>query len=271
MSEYDLDENIDYIKTELKKNWGELNIQFENSVGSTNEILKEWAYENRVEPPFLLLAGEQTAGRGRKNRQWYSPKKAGLYFSLLLKPKVNVQKLYLYTIISALAIRESLVSLNYNAEIKWPNDILLGNKKVAGILSKLITFSPNNSKKRNVVLGIGVNTHICSFPEDLQCKATSMLLEKNTSPDLSFFLVDILKRLANYHRRLDENDETEEIRKKWMDSLNITGKVIQVNTGSQTYSGKVQDISPRGELILDTKKGEKTIKAGDVDVNIAQN
>lgn len=258
--------NINFIKYELGDFCRNLDFQFRASVDSTNKLLKKWADKNRINSPFLLLAGEQTAGRGRRKRRWYSPEGEGLYFSLFLSPKVKAENLYMYTIISSLAVQEVLEELDYKAKIKWPNDIMLSGSKVAGILSELITVSRNGREKKKVIVGIGINTHMSCFPDDLRTKATSLLLEAEASPATTSLFIDVIKRLIKYHQRLNKKKEIEKLRKSWVENLNIKGKVIKVFRDSDTFWGVVKDVSPRGKLILSTGKGEKIITAGDVEI-----
>ena len=167
--------------------------------------------------------------------------------------------------ISSLAVQESLVSHGYKARIKWPNDIMLNGRKVSGILSELMVMNHDKKEKR-VIVGIGINTHINSYPKYLQDKATSLLLAKNQSPAAAQIFKEIITKLINYHYSLQKEKRINKLREKWLNRLNLKGEIIKIYTDESSYLGKVKDISRRGELIVSTKEGQKLINSNDIEI-----
>ncbi|MFX1607113.1 MAG: biotin--[acetyl-CoA-carboxylase] ligase, partial [Promethearchaeota archaeon] len=124
-----------------------------DSVGSTNAEAKEFFLQGETEG-LIIVARAQTAGRGRKDRTWLSPK-GGLYFSIILKPRLGPENAPLLGLLSACAVARSLMELGVgNVGLKWPNDVLIGQSKIAGILSEAVS---NDDETMGIIIGIGVN------------------------------------------------------------------------------------------------------------------
>ena len=148
-----------------------------DSLPSTNLEAAKRAIEGAAEG-LCVVAGEQTAGRGRLQRHWVSPKNAGLYFSIVLRPQFEQSIWPLLTLMAGVAVSDALrEACALETDIKWPNDILVNEKKVCGILAE----SSETSLGRAVVVGIGINLTSQSFPEELQLEATSVELATGRS------------------------------------------------------------------------------------------
>ncbi len=253
---------IEKMQRKLSEIWEDLAFEFVPVLESTNALLKERIKAGVIEPPFLLLAGEQTAGRGRRGRGWYSPPDEGLYFSLLLKLDIPAERLYLFTVISALSAHGALEELGYSPGLKWPNDILLSGSKVAGILSELITSSDGG---KYVIVGMGINTHMVSFPSQLQNKATSLYLEGGSAPSPVILMQELAVRFHNYCDRLSRPQEEDEMREDWVDRLDIVDRRIKFRRGGDMKQGRVVDLSNRGELIVESGQESFRLLAGDID------
>lgn len=162
------------------------NVLFYDTIDSTNNKAKELAKRGSVHGT-LIVAREQTAGRGRMGRS-FSSDRQGLYFSLILRPNIAMEQLSGITLMVALAVSSALDTLcNISTRIKWPNDIYLNEKKLVGILTE--------SGSDYVVIGIGVNVNTKEFPEDIKSTATSLLLETGTEYNPEDILSAILKKL----------------------------------------------------------------------------
>jgi BirA family biotin operon repressor/biotin-[acetyl-CoA-carboxylase] ligase len=228
-------------------------LRFE-SLPSTNTELARMASEGAAEG-VAILADEQTAGRGRLQREWSSPKGAGLYFSILLRPRIPVDQWPLITFMAALAVGDALQeATGVVTDIKWPNDLLSGERKICGILSEAIE-TPGG---RAVIVGIGINLTPSAFPA-----ATSVAEATGLRPDREAILAALLSALTRWYSLLGER---EKIVAAWSNrSSYATGKVVQVKNGDETWQGTTCGLEPDGALRLRTSNGEvKLIRAGDV-------
>jgi BirA family biotin operon repressor/biotin-[acetyl-CoA-carboxylase] ligase len=225
------------------------------SLPSTNTELARMASEGAAEG-VAVLADEQTAGRGRLQREWSSPKGAGLYFSILLRPRIPVDRWPLITFMAALAVGDALQeATKLQTDIKWPNDLLSGERKICGILSEAIETPAG----RAVIIGIGINLTPGAFPE-----ATSVVEATGVQPDREAILAALLRALSRWYSLLLH--EREKIIAAWSSrSSYATGKLVQVNNGDEVWRGTTCGVEPDGALRLRTMSGEiKVVRAGDV-------
>ena len=228
-------------------------LRFE-SLPSTNTELARMASEGAAEG-VAILADEQTAGRGRLQREWLSPKGAGLYFSILLRPLIPVDQWPLITFMTALAVGDALQeAAGLRTDIKWPNDLLSGERKICGILAEAIETPAG----RAVIVGIGINLTPGAFPE-----ATSVLEATGVQPDREAILAALLRALSRWYSLLGER---EKIVAAWSSrSSYATGRMVQVKNGDEAWQGTTCGVEPDGALRLRTSNGEvKLIRAGDV-------
>jgi BirA family biotin operon repressor/biotin-[acetyl-CoA-carboxylase] ligase len=221
---------------------------------STNTELARMASEGAAEG-VAVLADEQTAGRGRLQRTWSSPQGAGLYFSILLRPRIPVDRWPLITFMAALAVGDALQeATGLRTDIKWPNDLLSGERKICGILSEAIETPAG----RAVIVGIGINLTQSAFPE-----ATSVAEATGVKPDREAILAALLSALTRWYSLLNER---EKIVAAWSSrSSYATGRLVQVNNGDELWRGTTCGVEPDGALRLRTVSGEiKVLRAGDV-------
>jgi BirA family biotin operon repressor/biotin-[acetyl-CoA-carboxylase] ligase len=225
-----------------------------DSLPSTNTELARMASEGAAEG-LVILADEQTAGRGRLQRVWSSPKGAGLYTSILLRPQIPVDRWPLITFAAALAAGDALQeAAGVKTDIKWPNDLLSGERKICGILAEAID-TPGG---RAVIVGIGINLMPNAFPE-----GTSVSEATGTRPDREAILAALLSAFTRWYSLLGER---EKIVAAWSSrSSYATGKLVQVTSSDEVWQGTTYGVEPDGALRLRTSNGEiKLIRAGDV-------
>ncbi|MBT6095187.1 MAG: biotin--[acetyl-CoA-carboxylase] ligase [Rhodospirillaceae bacterium] len=232
-----------------------------DSVGSTNDEAKRLAALGEAEAPdgTLVWAKQQTVGRGRRGREWSSPP-GNLYTSLILRPNVPMARMPELSFVAALAVYDALGSLSgpgHQVRLKWPNDILLDEKKVAGLL--LETESAGGACDW-VVLGMGLN--IGWHPEDTPYPATSLRFEGwSTSVDEA--LEAYAKSFLGWSERwLAEGFEP--VRKNWLLRCKGQGEAIEVRLGAETLNGTFTDLDSYGALVLDCEGEVRHITAGDV-------
>jgi len=236
-------------------------LRFE-SLPSTNTELARLASEGAAEG-LAILADEQTAGRGRLQRAWSSPKGAGLYFSLLLRPAIPQDQWPLITFVAALAVGDALrEAAGVETDIKWPNDLLSGERKICGILAEAI----DSPLGRSVILGIGINLTQRAFPEELADVATSVAEASGRQPDRETILAALLRALSRWYSLLHEPAGREKIVAAWTSrSSYAKGRLVQVSNGDEVWQGTTCGIEDDGALRLDTATGEiKVVRAGDV-------
>src|SRR5215212_3128426 len=233
-------------------------LRFE-SLPSTNTELARMASEGAGEG-LAIVAEEQTAGRGRLQRAWSSPRGAGLYFSILLRPTIPQEHWPLITFMAALATGDALQDGGgVHTDIKWPNDLLSGERKICGILAEAIE-TPDG---RAVVVGIGINLTQNAFPAELANLATSVSQATGRKPERDAILNALLQSLSRWYPLLRR---PEEIVAAWSArSSYAEGKLVQVSNGSEVVEGTTGGVEPDGALRLRTASGEiKLVRAGDV-------
>jgi BirA family biotin operon repressor/biotin-[acetyl-CoA-carboxylase] ligase len=247
----------------LKKTLSKLNIgdlRYFDSIGSTNDEALAWATDN-ARDLSIVIADEQTQGRGRLNRKWFTPKGSALAFSLILRPSAPTH-LSRTVGLAALSMAESLQMLGLAPRIKWPNDILLNGKKTAGILIETVWSGENVD---SVVVGMGINVLTTSVPPQavLQFPATSLEDELGKAPSArDEILFDILNAFIRWRERLG----SDELIKDWEESLSFRGEQVQVKAGSENpITGELLGLESDGSLRLrDANDKSITVRFGDV-------
>lgn len=234
------------------------NLKVFSSLGSTNDKARE-LIEKGAGEGTIVVAEEQTRGKGRRGRRWFSPPGAGLWFSIIMEPDFSPGEAPLLTVAALLAVHDILLARGLPAEVKWPNDILLNDKKVCGILSELIV-QPDTINY--AIIGIGMNVNQTSFPELLGEKATSLRIFSGNRVNRVILLQSILNKFVLYYNRLPEGQK--DIISSWKNRLQLIGREIIIESAGNEYQGKAVDISQRGELLLQDESGEiQSFWAGD--------
>ena len=235
-----------------------------DSLPSTNLEAARRAVEGAPEG-LCVVAGEQTAGRGRHQRQWLSPKDAGLYFSIILRPRFEQSSWPLLTLMTAIAVHDALLDeCSLQTDVKWPNDILADEKKLCGILAETV----ETSLGRAVVVGIGINLTSKAFPQDLYEVATSVEAVTGKHPDLEVIVEALVRSLKANYKLLQHPGGPQVIVKEWCGrSSYATGKWIRVSENNENFSGTTRGLEPDGALRVETDDGQiRIVRAGDVTV-----
>lgn len=227
-----------------------------DEVDSTNIVLKQ----NSSLPEGTVAAAEaQTAGRGRLGRSWSSAKGSGLWFSVLLKPDTAPEHVSLITLAAGLAVCRAIGG---SARIKWPNDIIIGSKKVCGILTEM---SAETDAVNYVICGIGINVNTPVFESELADKATSLLIETGQKHSRSELLASVLNYFEPYYDRLKESGFAS-LRSEYAQLCITLGREVIVNRRSGVLHARAVDISDSGELIIKTPDGTEALNSGEVSV-----
>jgi len=233
------------------------------SVGSTNEEAKRLAALGEDEAPdgTLVWAREQTAGRGRRGREWSSPP-GNLHTSLILRPEVPLSRLGELSFVAALAVYDALGSLGepgHQVHLKWPNDVLLNEKKVAGLLLETESAGKGGNAEW-VVLGMGLN--VGWHPEGTAFPATSLRFEEWSTTVEQMLEAYARSFLGWAARWVDEGFDP--VRRNWLWRCKGQGEAIEVRLGTETLTGVFQDLDEHGALVLNLDGAERRITAGDV-------
>jgi BirA family biotin operon repressor/biotin-[acetyl-CoA-carboxylase] ligase len=207
----------------------------------------------------VLLAEEQTSGRGRKGREWISQPGQNLTFSILLR-KVDGKKVNIVNLGSSLAVAQAIENLyQLKTSLKWPNDILIEGKKVAGIL--LESSSKGNEIDR-VVIGIGINVNQTNFPGKYMLEPTSIRKEFRNRGNRERILSEVLNLFEEIFIKVEENPE--EVLEDWKDRCKMIGEKVKVVSDSVTKFGIFDDLDENGFLILKSNNKIEKIHFGDV-------
>ena len=212
----------------------------------------------------IVIADQQQSGKGRLGRFWASPAGVNLYCSVLLRPQMPVQQAPQLTFLSAVAVARTLAAVcDLQATVKWPNDILVGGAKIAGLLNEM---DAETERINYVVLGIGINLNMTAeqFPATLNYPATSVLLETGRTVRRHGFVRVLLERLDRYYAEFLQHGFAP-IRQRWESLCPIIGRRVRVADGSGGLTGIVIGLEPDGALRLQLDSGaSERIVAGDV-------
>lgn len=232
---------------------------------STNDIIEKLARDG-VPEGVVVFAESQTKGRGRLRRKWASPARKGLWFSVLLRPKLRPQAVTQLTIASATALIRAIRSQTGLApQIKWPNDIRVHGKKVAGILSEM---NAEFSKVSHIILGIGVDVNVSAgeFPPELRELATSLRIETGEPLDRAGLAAEILRELDRDYERICAG-RFESVADEWEEHSETIGADIVILAGERRIRGRAESLDADGALLLRTQYGHlERVIAGDVTV-----
>ena len=249
---------IEEIKQVLKTRHFASTIHHLQSVSSTNDYAKTLAKKGEPEGS-LIIADKQTGGRGRKQRKWISNEK-GLWFSLILRPKLAPNDAMLTTMCAACAVTKGISQqTNLKPRIKWPNDILINNKKVCGILTEL---SAEIDEITYLIIGIGINVNN-DIPQTLKEKSTTLKNESNNPIDAVLLLSNILFSFEHFYQELTSGNISM-IKDTWLSYSSTIGSTVSVTTEKEMVTGVAVDLGKHGELIVKTNQGEKKIITGDI-------
>ena len=233
-----------------------------DSLPSTNLEAAQRAIEGAAEG-LCVMATEQTAGRGRLQRQWISPKGAGLYLSVVLRPRISQGTWPLITLAAALAVHDALLeAYSLKTDIKWPNDILSNNRKLCGILAETV----ETTKGRALVLGIGINLTSAGLPPEVNAIATSVQSETGEAPDLEIILRHLMIAIERRYEMLQSVGGGERVLGDWSArSTYASGKRVRVVNGQEVIEGTTRGLETDGALRVETDEGKiRIVRAGDV-------
>ncbi len=243
--------------------WAGQEIFYFDTIDSTNIKAKELA-EQGYPGGTLVVADRQTAGRGRRGRSWESAAGTGIFMTLLLKPEINPNNASMLTLVSALAVAKAISDVTgEKAQIKWPNDIVVHDKKICGILTEM---SAQFDYINHIVIGIGINVHNEEFPEELCDKAGSLYLEYGRHFHRADIIEKILEYFEEYYDIFLQTEDLSGLMKEYNSMLVNLQKSVKVLDPKAPFEGKALGITKKGELIVDTWESRRLVSSGEVSV-----
>jgi BirA family transcriptional regulator, biotin operon repressor / biotin---[acetyl-CoA-carboxylase] ligase len=238
-------------------------------IGSTNTAAMAAAAEGAPEGS-VFLAEEQTAGRGRGAHSWHSARSAGIYCSVILRPQLPPSEILILSLAIGIAVRAAIeqVDSRVHVDLKWPNDLLIGNQKFCGILAEM---NAEPTRVRHIVVGIGINVNHSSFPKEITDQATSLRLATGSEWSRVELAAALLKSLDREYRDLIEKPgaRPEILRRFAEHSTWVRGKQVRIEDNvfadqSTAFEGKTTGLDDRGFLQVRTAQGLRTVLSGTV-------
>lgn len=234
-----------------------------DEIDSTNTEAMNQA-KRGADEGLCVVAERQTNGRGRHGRVWISEKDAGLYFSVVLRPKIETRFLPLITLMSAIAVRDALCELyDLEPDIKWVNDIHVREKKICGILAEMT----ETAKGAAIVVGIGINLKSSNFPAEIAGIATSLEAETGKAINKDELLTRLTRFLRDFYELLQNENGAKIIVEEWTKRSSYAfGKAVKVKLENETIFGATDGLEENGALRVKTDSGEiRIVQAGDVE------
>jgi len=247
----------------LTSRWLGRHIYYYQDLDSTNRVAQELARQGAAEGT-AVVAERQLCGRGRQGRTWHSPAGVGLYSSLILRPALPPNQVQLLTLAVAVAVARSISAQTLlSPKIKWPNDILIREKKVAGILTEAEAVA---ERIAHVVVGVGINVNhtAAELGRPLEALATSLRLEVGRLVERSALAAKLLVELENWYERLKRGNSSL-ILDEWRRHAATLGRRVRVFLGQTTVEGTALDVTNEGALLVERRDGSRmVVHAGDL-------
>ncbi len=233
-------------------------------IDSTNSEARRMV-ENAECAGTVIVAGEQTAGRGRRGRQWSSPRGENLYFSMVLCPEMTAEECSALTLVMGLSVAESIRKLTgAEALIKWPNDIVIGGRKVCGILAEMVL---DGTSPKAVIVGVGVNVGARTFPPELTQTATTLEQVCGEKISAEKLLDEILQHFEKQYRIFCKERAMHSLLEPYNALLANRDRQVCVLEPGAEYTGMARGINEKGELLVELPDGKvMAVYAGEVSV-----
>lgn len=252
------------IKSLMHTEWVAKEVLYFDTIDSTNTKAQELA-EKGYPSGTLVVADKQESGKGRRGRSWVSPSGTGIFMTLMIKPDINPNNASMLTLVAALAVAKAITSVTgEEALIKWPNDIVVNGKKVCGILTEMnAQFDYIN----HIVVGIGINVHNESFPEEISQMASSLMIEAGGKRfHRAQIIAETMSYFEQYYDTFLKTQDLSALVREYDELLVNRNKSVRVLDPKEPFDGKAMGITPKGELIVETWESRKLVSSGEVSV-----
>lgn len=244
-------------------------IVYYDEIDSTNNEAKRQAEKGEVKDGTLFVAECQTGGRGRRGRNWVSPPGSGIWMSLFLKPDISPASASMLTIVAAMAVTESVGKIvkelgeKADCKIKWPNDLVLNGKKICGILTEM---SAEVDYIHFVVIGIGINVNTTDFDDEIKAMASSIYKETGAKVSRSQIIAYFSESFERYYKTFVKSGDLSGLVEAYNEMLINKDKEVKAIFADAELTGVAKGINGLGELIIETKEGERIVRSGEVSV-----
>ena len=233
------------------------------TIDSTNKKARELAVAGAVHGT-LITADAQQAGIGRRGRSWSSERGTGIYMSMVLRPKIETDQAAMLTLVAAMAAERAIEEVCQTSPmIKWPNDIVLNQKKICGILTEM---QLKGTEIDYVVVGIGINVNNQEFPEEISHIASSLSLELGKEIDRELLITEVWKQFSVYYNRFLQTRDISLFKDEYEKVLVNKNKRVNVLDPLGEYIGIADGVTKIGELIVDTEGEKRYVSSGEVSV-----
>ena len=239
-------------------------IRYFSRIDSTNQYAKRIAEEGAPDGT-LIIADEQTAGKGRSGRTWVTPPAEAIAFTLLLRPKLSPDRISMVTLVMGLAVTNAVNSLyGVSAGIKWPNDVVIKGRKLCGILTEM---SAEVRQVNYIVIGVGINANLTSFPEEIREIATSLRLELGCDINRAELIARVMTEFERLYAEFEAQGDLGAVMQEYNELCLNAGSKVRVLDPNGEYTGTSRGINSMGELLVETEDGKmQEVYAGEVSV-----
>ena len=242
--------------------WKEILVH--GTVDSTNDLAMSLAAKEGITPGTVIIADRQMQGKGRLGRRWHSPGGSNIYMSLVLSPELAPRDGTMLTVLAAVAAARAIQKAgNIPVTIKWPNDLVIADKKLGGILTE-VRADPDRINLAVIGIGINVNMRPADFSEELRGIATSVRAAAGHAVARNDIIIQLLREFEQWHAVL-ATEGKKPLLHAWRKSSSTLGRKVRITFGNKTVSGIAEDIDDNGMLLLKMPSGEcRNISAGDI-------
>ena len=252
------------IASRMQTKWAGREVVFLEETGSTNveaRILAERDFPHGT----LVVADSQTGGKGRRGRSWHTPKGSSIAMSIMLKPELEAEYASMLTLVQAMAVAKAIEEIcGLEAQIKWPNDILVNEKKVCGILTEM---NLEMTEISSIIIGTGINVNQENFPEEISEIATSLKIEKKRTQSRADLIERICELFEEYFEMFIASKDLSGFLEEYNSHLISMGRVVKVLDPKGEFTGEALGINALGELLVKRESGEVVnVYAGEVSV-----
>ena len=247
----------------LETKWAGRNLVYLETVDSTNDLAKKLADQGAPEGT-LVVADEQTGGKGRRGRAWCTPKGSAIAMTIVLRPDIRPELASMVTLVMGLSVAKAIGSLYpVSVGIKWPNDVVVNGKKICGILTEM---SAQIDYINYIVIGVGINVSNEIFPEEVAATATSLYLLTGVRISRAKLAAKIMAEFEKYYALYLKTQDLSGLMNEYNSHLINRGRSVRVLDPRQEYTGVAQGINQSGELLVQTEDGTAHVSSGEVSV-----